>query len=527
LYFVLFLGVCGKLVTNRQGENTTKKGIEMEIIVREVLSKLEFGNPVAEFDQGLSQYFLETDTYLTLMAGNVDMIAGEKGTGKTAIYQHLMYQHQKQRAKEESPLKGIEIITGFNPSGEPIFRRLGDSDHLTEAQYVTVWKLYFLSLIGNWYFKKYRGRHSATAQKLEVILSKIGLLSIDDSAATVFSSLMACLKEITSPHAVGVEITFNEFGFLVLTPKIEFGRPVSDPGPRTEAEHYSHTEAYDILEQLLSESNLTIWVMMDRLDEAFVGRPDVEKPALRALIRTFMDLLAYKHLKIKLFVRNDLLRKITQDGFVNLTHVNARKMVILWDDHDLYAMLCERIRNNREIVRSMGLQRAKCSDLFDWVFPKKVDAGENRPSTWNWMLSQIRDGNGVKAPRNLIDLSIMAQEEQLRYERRSPRSYVVGQPLIEPRALKQALVRLSKQRLEDTLLAEYGQDVKTAIRAFQNSKAEHNEQSLAALFGIETHIVRLWANILMDIGFLEHLGNTYKIPPLYRPGLNITQGKAF
>jgi hypothetical protein len=499
----------------------------MDISVREILTKIEFGNPVAEFDQGLSQYFLETDTYITLMAGNVDMIAGEKGTGKTAIYQHVMYQHQKQHSNQSGQLQGIEIITGFNPSGEPIFRRLGDSDHLTEAQYVTVWKLYFLSLIGNWYFKKFRGKHSASAQKLEVMLSKIGLLSVDDSAATVFSSLMAWLKEITAPQLVGIDFTFNEFGFPLITPKLELGKPPAEIGVKIENDQYSHIKAYTILEELLSESNVTIWVMMDRLDEAFVGRPDVEKPALRALIRTFMDLLAYKHIKIKLFVRNDLLRKITQDGFVNLTHVNARKVVILWDDRDLYAMLCERIRNNKEIIRSLGLQRAKCSELFDLVFPKKVDLGDNRPSTWNWMLLQIRDGNDVKAPRNLIDLAIMAQEEQLRFERRSPRNYVVNQPLIEPRALKQAIVRLSKQRLEDTLLAEYGQDVKTAIRAFQNGKAEHNEQSLADLFGIETHIVKLWANILMDIGFLEHLGNTYKIPPLYRPGLNITQGKAY
>lgn len=31
----------------------------------------------------------------------------------------------------------------------------------------------------------------------------------------------------------------------------------------------------------------------------------------------------------------------------------------------------------------------------------------------------------------------------------------------------------------------------------------------------------------MELGFLEKVGNTYKVPILYREGLAITQGKAF
>jgi hypothetical protein len=31
----------------------------------------------------------------------------------------------------------------------------------------------------------------------------------------------------------------------------------------------------------------------------------------------------------------------------------------------------------------------------------------------------------------------------------------------------------------------------------------------------------------MDMGFLERTGETYKVPMLYRDGLNIKQGKAF
>lgn len=143
------------------------------------------------------------------------------------------------------------------------------------------------------------------------------------------------------------------------------------------------------------------------------------------------------------------------------------------------------------------------------------------------MLNAIRDGNSVRPPRNLIDLCIMAQEEQLRIERRRPREYAINQPLIEAEALKKAAVRLSKQRIEDTLMAEYGEDVKTAIKAFRNSKAEHNEETLSGLFGVDIAATRLIATVLTGIGFLEETRDGYKVPALYRPGLNIIQGKAF
>jgi hypothetical protein len=39
--------------------------------------------------------------------------------------------------------------------------------------------------------------------------------------------------------------------------------------------------------------------------------------------------------------------------------------------------------------------------------------------------------------------------------------------------------------------------------------------------------VRSTIQPLLDIGFLEDTKDTYKVPTLYREGLNITQGKAF
>jgi hypothetical protein len=114
----------------------------------------------------------------------------------------------------------------------------------------------------------------------------------------------------------------------------------------------------------------------------------------------------------------------------------------------------------------------------------------------------------------------------LRREERDGRQFVEGQALIEPDSIKRALSRLSSERVEDTLLAEAG-DAAGLIERFRGGKAEHNEYSLAALMGIDVSDVKAAVKQLVEIGFLEPVGESYKIPLLYRDGLGITQGKAF
>ena len=54
--------------------------------VRDVLRTLDLGNSVAEHDDALERYFVETEAFRSLVSGDTDIIAGDKGTGKTALY---------------------------------------------------------------------------------------------------------------------------------------------------------------------------------------------------------------------------------------------------------------------------------------------------------------------------------------------------------------------------------------------------------------------------------------------------------
>ncbi|MCB0211269.1 MAG: hypothetical protein KDJ52_18155 [Anaerolineae bacterium] len=489
--------------------------------VQEILNTIEVGNSVAEFDNQLKNYFVETDIFRALIEDKADIIAGDKGTGKTALYRYLHH-----RYTEFNELANVELITAFNPSGNPIFQRLAYTGPLDEGQYSAIWKMYILSLVGNWLLQLCDGVYLENTQKLSNLLAQTGLRSQDDRPVTIFSRLTQWVQRFTNPKAAGIDVTFDISGIPVVTPKIEF----EDPVPKVadfSSDFILHDDALYLLNASLAENDITIWIALDRLDEAFVGFPDVEMPALRALFRTYLDLLAFERIKLKLFVRKDLFRKITQNRFVNLTHINARKREIIWDKEDLLVMLCRRLRENKAFLALVDRPDVLNEQLFDFIFPEQVDVGERRSTTWNWMISHTKDGNGAIPPRNLIDLVNKAKEEQLRREQRQPRVYVDRLPLIEPEAIKRALTRLSHDRLEDTLLAEASRDVAVLIEAFRDSKAEHNDDSIAELFGVDKLKAKSFAKILIDIGFFEQTKESYKIPILYRDGLNITLGKAY
>jgi hypothetical protein len=488
------------------------------MLIKDLLRSLDLGSSVAEFDADLKTYFVETETFRAVITGNVDIIAGDKGTGKTALYKVL-----RDRYREFQELENVEILPAFNPAGNPVFQRLGQLPPLNEGQYTTIWKSYLLSLVGNWLLEIFADAPTERMQRLNDVLTKVGLRSSDDSAQTIFSKLVNLISKLINPKSAQVALSVTEAGMPVITPKIEFG---GDAKPGEKAEIIPHEDALRELNACLTELGLTVWVVLDRLDEAFQGYPAVERPALRALLRTYLDLLDFDRVRLKLFVRKDLFRKVVQGGFVNLTHVNAKRLDIVWDEEDLLALLCRRVRRNTDFIDTLGATGRSDQELFSIVFPAQVDAGPRKPTTWTWMMSRIRDGNGIKPPRNLIDLAKKSQEAQQRAEERAARVHAPGTPLIESDAIRKALQRLSEDRVNDTLLAEAA-DLAPLIERFRDGKAEHNVTSLARVLDVAEADVRTAVKPLVELGFLEEIGESFKVPILYRDGMQITQGKAF
>lgn len=450
-------------------------------------------------------------SFRALVGDRKDIIAGDKGSGKSALYKIL-----SERYSQMPELKHVEVLSAFNPVGTPVFQHLNETGLLDETEYVNVWKAYFLALAGNWVLELADGDYTKRMRTLHDTLTQAGLRSTDDTAAGVFPKLIHRIKNALRVKSAEASA---RLGPAEIAAKIEIFDGVSG----LDGTNASYDDALRILESVMVEIDTTFWLAVDRLDEAFQGRPNIEKSALRALFRTFLDMQEFKHIRLKLFVRRDLFRRIVSGGFVNLTHVNARRIDIVWDDADLSSLLYKRIMQNSHFVSLLSSPHPTPDEPFYTLFPARVDQGSRKPNTWTWMMARISDGNGVKSPRNLIDLVSKAREAELRAVDRDPREHIYRAPLITSDSAKRGLEELSVQRVEDTLLAEAG-DFAELIEKFRDGKAEHNIHTLRELLGEN---VTEYAKYLQDIGFLEQTGSNYKIPMLYRGGLNITQGKAF
>lgn len=478
------------------------------LLVGALLSRIRVGASVAEFDQSLADYFVRTSTFEALIGDTKDTVAGDKGTGKTALFKIILQQYEDFRE-----LADVQIIAGFNASGEPAFQELVSAGELNEDRYNSVWKAYLLTIVGNWLLDHYEGGEELAS--LQTVLTDSALRLEGTGPLIALRSVLRALKI----RSVESTTTYTPDGIPVFGAKVNLGEePVPNP-----IKVLPHRDALAVLDRAIAACGVQLWLVLDRLDEAFQAHPEVERPALRALFRAYLDLQEFQTLRLKLFVRKDLFARIIEGGFVNLTHVNARKEEIVWEDADLFALLTSRLRESKEFRSLAGLEEATAQEVFSYVFPDQVDAGGGKPKTWNWMISRIRDGNDVKPPRNLIDLTLNAIAAQSRREAREPRPVESGVPLITGEAMKQALQQLSRDRIQDTLLAEAG-DLAPIIQLFENGKAEHNDESLRRILGAD------WKNLLKrlrDLGFLEPIGQSYKVPALYRSGLGITNGKAF
>ena len=93
--------------------------------MKDLLRELNLGSSVAEHDQALAQYFVETATFRKLVEGHVDVVAGDKGTGKTALFLIL-----KERHRNYGELSDVEVLAAFNPAGTPVFQRLLETQEL-------------------------------------------------------------------------------------------------------------------------------------------------------------------------------------------------------------------------------------------------------------------------------------------------------------------------------------------------------------------------------------------------------------
>jgi len=500
-----------------------------------LLQTLDLGSSVAESDTLLETARIETSAFGDLVSDRVDLIPGTKGSGKSALFRifvdflptFLLTQRK------------VVVAHGIQAPGDPVFHAFMDRfEKLSEEEFVNFWCIYLVSLAHEQFIKgplyrEYltgaaseieRFREACAKAKIPEIEARKSLRDILDWSLQVLMSWRPKLRY--KPPGDGGEVELDLFGNVAVS-----------HNKTSIAEHSLPRYVNDIketLEAVLSRSGLSLWLMVDRLDEIFPRRSDVERTALRGLLRA-MRFFGSGDIRVKVFLRDDMLEQIVSaaEGFTALTHVTARQADTLrWTEDQILAMVVKRFFANEGLVKYIGVDHEHLeanakyrSECFYKIFPTTVFRGPKQSPTIRWIYNRCADGRGVVTPRDVLDLLIRAKQRQqdiYSADQEGRSDHIIGSA-----AIQYGFEELSKRKLETYLQAEFPhlwQD----IEKFVGGKTDYNAAVLQRLLG-----AKKWKSTtddLLGIGFFSASGQkgdvVYSIPFLYRHAMNLTQGKA-
>lgn len=451
----------------------------------QVLNTLDLGKGIAELDDQLDSTFVESSNLFDFVSDRYDVIRGAKGTGKSAL---LLFVFNNKSCFES--LGNVILVKANEHSGDPAFRKafgsLSKEDSL--EIYAVAWKIYIINLI------------------YEAILPYI---SLD-------SELEKYLKE--------KNILTKEKGFLnrliyaVLQAKatvtyadVEYGiqlGEIEQPGVFIDFNHI-----FSELQNILSKEDIRVWVMIDRLDDAFPDWTTESFLAIKSLFYVYKDLLGLKNLKLKTFIRTDIFDRITQDGFTSLSHINpVTSAPILWDDVKIKKFVLNRFKRYLDITNEQL--------AIENILGKQIDTGKRQPDSFGWLLNHLKDGNQMFTPRDVLDYFDKARQHTLTELENDPK-VTMHSTFFTKNALKKAWKTVSQGKYETQLCAE-NPELKEYFEIFRGKKSEYSSSILEGFWGDQYREV---CKRLSYVGFLSKYGENWKIPFLYRPCLHIKQGK--
>lgn len=492
----------------------------------QLLKDMSFGSQVAEEEiQKLQSYFVQTDQWNRILKGDVDIVRGEKGSGKSAIY--LLLGKNTERLFDDS----ILIVNGENIRGATVFKDLISSPPTSEPEFVILWKIYILVIVSH----KLRdmGINGARISSVYSALEAANLLEIELNLAGILRSAQNFTKRLlgTPKIEAGVELDPQTGAPSGIIGRISLAEPT---GVMREKGINSIDGYFTVVNEVLTESKYSIWVLLDRLNVAFAENHNLEANAIRALLRVYSDLRGLDQISLKIFLREDIWKRITDGGLREASHI-TRYIVMKWTPSLLLNLIVTRLLSNEAVIGALGLDRdsiLRSADdqraLFNRVFPAQVDQGEKKANTLDWMVSRCTDGTGNTAPRELIHLLNCIREEEVKRLEMGGEA-TPGDQLFDRSVFKQALPTVSSSRLNTYLYAEFPSE-KPYLEKLKNEKSEQTPESLAKIWGLERREAVEKAADLSSLGFFETRGTkaepSYWVPFLYRDALNLVQGKA-
>jgi hypothetical protein len=350
----------------------------------------------------------QTTSWQKILRGEIDVIYGPKGSGKSAIY--VLIQDYADALFD----KNVLLVSAENIRGDPAFKNLVLDPPTSEREFTNLWKLYFVTLIAQ-ALLEYEIMGSGV-DRLKAILEDNSLLPTKTTTlGSILKAAQIYVRKYTNPTALEstIEVDPNT-GVHKFGGKLVFEEPTLENEKKG---FVSIAQLFALANQALDGARHKVWVLLDRLDVAFDESSELEKNALRALFRAYRDLRQFDSIIIKVFLRTDIWERIADSGFREATHI-SRDVTLKWDKNSLQNLVVRRLLNNKHVVQLYSVEKRRVledygaqNQFFYRVFPHQIELGERQSSTMDWLLKRIADSRNEPAPRELVFLSEQGSRE--------------------------------------------------------------------------------------------------------------------
>ena len=342
------------------------------------LVRLTIGDPMAENEfQTLGEYYLRREEFHRTLRGEVNLVVGRKGSGKTALFSQVRDDLRRN--------PGI-IVIDLKPEGYQLvklreqvldFLHAGAKDHLITS----FWEYLLLREVAHKLLEKDRQRHLR-----------------DYRLYPHYTALRDAYRD--SPHVVAGDFSERLAGLAELVADEFISRGSSGEGLRLSADDVTqivHSGSLRKLRQTVSkylEYKQGVWILFDNLDKGWTlpGPSDADILVLRCLIdgarKCQRDMQAAGHdFHSIVFVRNDVYDLLVRESADFGKEMRAS---LDWSDPDmLREMLRLRLVNNGFVT----------SETFDKIWTTICISHYQAQETSQYMIER-----SLMRPRNLLKL---------------------------------------------------------------------------------------------------------------------------
>ncbi len=331
--------------------------------IEERLKNLNFGAPAAERDinQGLKEYFYESESYRRLRDTNKNIVLGNRGTGKSAIFKMLA---------EGFKLRGYQIIE-LAPEDysyeilNDVLLKEKDGSWVKQGAYAAAWKYLIYSLTMKKIAEKDNNYLKKNCNKIFTYIRD----NYSDGTYSKLDKLISYLKRIE-----GLKIGTYEAGLKT----------------RELQKLYKLEEIHELIPELKSAcSKYPIAIFVDELDRGW----DSSEDAKAFVAGLFQAAITINELtpNLKVFIS---LRKELYDNIPAL-YEDSQKVwdlfeLIEWDEDDLLKMITKRIEHSFP-----EMQGSTDNEKWSLIFAETLDYRQTK--SFNYIVDRT-----LYRPRKII-----------------------------------------------------------------------------------------------------------------------------